>query len=205
MIVNGYLTLARLKEAVGAKTEVHDNDLERAIGSASRKIDEWTGRYFYQDAAPSARLYRAADAFYVSVGDFDSTAGVLVKTDLDTDGVFETTWASSDWQAEPLVRYNQKPYTRITATSRDKTFPFWSLRPMVQVTATWGWGAVPPQVEQACEYMATLFYRAKDQYGASIGLIDQTEKMTADPIKVAMELVREYAVEGGTLYKPCSC
>ncbi len=205
MIVNGYVTLDRLKEAVGSKNNVHDNDFERAIGAASRKIDEWTGRYFYQDAAPSARLYRASDSFYVCVGDFDSTAGVSVKTDNDSDGVFETTWTSEQWQAEPFVRYNLKPYTRISATTRVQGFPFWSLRPLVQVTATWGWGAVPPQVEQACEYAATLFYRAKDQYGASIGLIDQTEKMTADPLKVAMELVREYAVEGGTLYKACSC
>lgn len=203
-LINGYITRERLKEAVGSRNEVHDNDFDRAIGSASRKIDEWTGRYFYQDTAPSDRVAYAADRTFVCVGDFDSTVGMVVKTDDDGDGIFETTWDSSEWQAEPHVRYNFKPFTKISTTTRTREFPFWSRRPLIEVTATWGWGIIPPQVEQACEYMAILFYRGKDQYGASIGLMDETEKLTADPLKIAKELVFEYAVDGGTLFKPRS-
>jgi hypothetical protein len=141
----------------------------------------------------------------VCTGDFDVTTDVVVKTDDDDDGVFETTWTVGQWQAEPLVRWNQKPHVVITTTTRTREFPFGSRRPLVQVTAKWGWGSVPVAVEQATEYLATLFFRAKDQYGAVIGIDTDTEKLSADPIKVAMELVREYAVEGGTLYKPPCC
>lgn len=207
VIVNGYVTLARLKEAVGSKNELHDNDFERAIGAASRKIDKWTGRYFYQDAVASPRLFKADDRTYVCVSDFADADDVIVKSDDDGDGVFETTWTSNQWQPEPFVRYNGEPFSIISTTTRTREFPIGTRRPLVQVTAKWGWDptTLPPQVQQATEYAAILFYRAKDQYGASIGLIDQTEKMTADPLKLAMELVREYAVKGGTLYKPCSC
>lgn len=204
-MLNVYLSRAQLQAAVGDFTQVHEPEHDRAIEAASRKIDEWTGRYFYQDAAASARVFRAKDRTCVCTGDFDVTAGVIVKTDDDMDGVFETTWTIGQWQAEPFVRWNAKPYMTISTTTRTREFPFGSRRPLVQVTAKWGWGSVPVAVEQATEYLATLFFRAKDQYGAVIGIDTDTEKLSADPIKVAMELVREYAVEGGTLYKPPCC
>lgn len=206
-LIHGYITRDRLKEAVGSRIDTHDNDFDRAIGAASRKIDKWTGRYFYQDTVASPRLFKADDRTYVCVSDFADPASMVIETDDDGDGVFETTWTADQWQPEPFVLYNGEPFTIISTTTRTREFPFGTRRPLVRATTRWGWlpASLPPQVEQATEYAATLFYRGKDQYGAAIGLIDQTEKMTADPLKLAMELVREFAVKGGTLYKPCGC
>jgi len=204
--LNAYITRAKLQAAVGDSLQVHEAEHDRAIEAASRKIDEWTGRYFYQDAVASARVFRAKSRTCVCTGDFDATADVIVETDDDDDGVFETEWTVGQWQAEPFVRWNGKPHVVITTATRTREFPFGSRRPLVQVTAQWGWASVPVAVEQATEYLAILFFRAKDQYGVSIGITDDSrEELSADPIKVAMELVKEYAVEGGTLYKPCSC
>lgn len=212
-ITNGYLTRAKLKAAIGDTTYVHDAEHDRAIEAASRTIDLWTGRYFWREPAPAARLFRADpctwlhvhDRTTVCVGDFDSTAGLTVETDDDADGVFETPWKATEWQAEPLVRYNNWPYTKITTTTRTREFPLDSRRARVRVTTTWGWGQIPLPVEQACEILSTLFYRSKDWSGASFGLHGQgagQEKVSADPISVAMRLVEQYAVKGGTLYKP---
>ena len=60
-ILNGYLSRAQLQAAVGDYTQVHESEHDRAIEAASRKIDEWTGRYFYQDTATTARVFRAKD------------------------------------------------------------------------------------------------------------------------------------------------
>lgn len=209
-ITNGYLTLAQLQQAVGDTTFEFDEVWERAIEAASRQIDEWCGRYFYQDATATARLFRADDNTYVCTGDFDSTADVVVATDEDGDGVFETPWMANEWQAEPLVRYNQRPFERITTTTRTREFPVDGRRPKVQVTATWGWGKVPETVEQACSVLASLYFRSKDWSGQSFGLDLQgsqggEEKFTADPLHIAKKLVMPYVVEGGLLYQPPDC
>ena len=46
-IVNGYCTLAELKSALRITDSTDDTLLENAIESASRRIDGYTGRFFY--------------------------------------------------------------------------------------------------------------------------------------------------------------
>jgi len=190
MLTNGYLTVNALQSAVGDTTYTHTAERERAIGAASRQIDLWTGRYFYQDAAPSARLFDATDRTCTYVGDFDSAAGVVVATDDNHDGTYGVVWTSGQWQPEPYVRFNGWPYTTITTTSRIREFPLSGRAPSVRVTALWGWHAIPGPIEQACETLATLYYRPN------------IELISADPISVAQGLCRQYAVPGGTLYVP---
>lgn len=208
-IVNGYLTLDQIQDAVGDTTFGHVPEWERAITAASRQIDLWCGRYFYLDAAPSARRYNATDRTCTCTGDFDDAAGVIVKTDDDNDGVFETVWTSDQWQAQsdsvpnmPFVRFNGWPWTQITTTTRTREFSVSGRTPSVEVTATWGWGAVPIAVEQACQALATLYYQSKDSSAGGMLEIDNIDRLSTDPIVVARALLADYAVPGGTLYVP---
>lgn len=207
--LNGYLSVDQLQAAIGDTTLSHLDEHARAISSASRQIDMWAGRYFYQDDAPSARLLNATDRTCVCPGDFDSTTGVIVKTDDDDDGVYETTWASNQWQAQsgsvpnmPFVRFNGWPWTTISTTTRTREFPISGRRPSIQVTATWGWATVPTAIEQACEALAILYYQSKDSSAGGMIEIDNIDRLSTDPIVVARALVRDYAVPGGTLYVP---
>lgn len=208
-IVNGYLALSQLKNAVGDTTDKHIPEHERAINAASRQIDLWAGRFFYREASPSARLLDVTDRTKVYTGDFDSTTGVIVATDDIGDGNYETIWDTSEWQAQsdslpsmPFVRINGWPWTTITTTTRTREFPVAGRRPNVKVTATWGWGSVPGAIEQACEALAILYYQSKDSSAGGIVDIDSIDRLSTDPLAVARALVRPYAVPGGTLYAP---
>lgn len=166
-IVNGYLDLYELKTTLagdGVQPSSSDDDYELAIETASRWIDERcshqeTGlvRHFWQEPAPVARIFDANTRTEVCCGDFDTTTGVVVATDDDGDGVFETVWSSDLWQPEPHVRINGFPYRRITTTTRSREFPISGRRPNVQITAQWGWGDIPKPVIQACKILAVAY------------------------------------------------
>lgn len=204
MLVNGYLQRAELKTAIGDTTLGHDEEHDRAIEAASRQIDLWCGpppgRQFWQDTAASPRVFRAKDRTMVCINDFDSTSGLIVETDDDADGIFETLWDVSEWQAEPFNRWSDHPYTCITTTTRDREFPLDSRRPRVKVTTKWGWVEPPLPVKQACMTLATLYFRSKDMAGVGVGIDFSTTTISADPVSLAMKLVQPYAISGGQLY-----
>jgi hypothetical protein len=55
-------------------------------------------------------------------GAYATTVGMTVETDEDNDGTFETLWAASDWQAEPLVPQAGYPFNRVIAVG-NRFFP----------------------------------------------------------------------------------
>jgi len=170
-IVHGYLKLEALKDAIGEQTETHDDAYERAIEAASRQIDEFRGDQFWAETAPSPRIFRADHPDLLWTGDYADTTGMVVATDDDCDGVYETTWAADEWQPEPLRRLNGRPFHRIVAVG-SKQFPLSYARASVRVTARWGWSAVPEAVEQACQILAIDHFKSKDLTGGVAGFSD---------------------------------
>lgn len=170
-LTNGYIDIEALKEAIGERTEDHDDAYGRAIEAASRQIDEFRGDQFWLEAAPTARIYRADHPDLLWTGDYATTTGMIVATDDDGDGVFETVWAASEWQAEPLRRLNGRPYDRVVAKG-SKRFPLTYARAAIQVTARWGWSEVPDAVVQACQILAVDHFKSKDLTGGVAGFSD---------------------------------
>ena len=179
-LTHPYLTLQELQDLARDQLTAYDTEYQRAIAAASRQIDDYCGRHFWKEETPSERLFRPDEVDLLWTGDFATTDDLVVKTDEDGDGVFETTWSATDWQAEPFERMNGRPYERIaavggrdfpvdcTTTSRGRRR---SRRARVQVTAQWGWPEVPWEVKQACAILAMDHFRSKDlsniasQYG----------------------------------------
>lgn len=127
---------------------------EAAVVAASRAVDAWCGRRFYLDDDESARVfvYRGGR---VLVDDFVQTAGLIVKTDEDGDGTFETTWTiTTDFRLAPFNSIGSSgegwPFYELVATG-SRAFPCnWYSLPSIQVTAQWGWPQpFPPAVRQA--------------------------------------------------------
>src|SRR5512139_2516071 len=136
--------------------------MEEAIQSASREIDKYCGRRFYADTNASARVYPVGarpvgirDECRAVVDDLWDTASLVVKTDTGANGGYATTWASSDFELSPLNGIvdgeSGWPYYEIRAIGANR-FPCYGYnRPApLQVTAKWGWTAVPDPVYQAC-------------------------------------------------------
>lgn len=147
-----------------------DYDAKIALSAASRGIDEYCGRRFWADAdATSVRYFTALDSGCVSIDDAISVG--TVQVDYDGDGVFDTTWAASDYRLSPLnAAADGKPYEEIQARPWMQGFPCW--QGSVKVTGQFGWLAVPDQVKEATTIMATrLLKRARE---APFGIISLT-------------------------------
>lgn len=159
-ITNGYATLAQVKAAMRITDNVDDDLLETAIESASRQIDGHCERRFYTTA--TTRIYTPNDSFICEVDDLVSITSL--KTSSDVDGSFDTTWASTDYQLEPLngiAGGMDVSYTQIRATG-DYLFPLSGGEATVQVIGTFGWANVPSDIEQACIILSQRQYKRYD-------------------------------------------
>ena len=179
-ITNGYTTLAAMKNFLSIVDSTDDTLLEGLIESASRSIDRIANRRFYADSSASARSYRANNNVFVYVDDISSTTGLVVKTDDDGDGTFETTLTiNTDFLVDPLTASALgRPFTQLTMVNTLNVWPVYpglfsnGLRPGVQVTAKWGWPSVPDDIETACQILTADLYKRKDSPGGILGLGD---------------------------------
>lgn len=161
-----YATLDELKVFVGipALDEQDDATLTLALDSASAQIDAFCDRTFTADAEVTSRLYRAELGGVITVDPISTLTGLVVETDDDGDGTFETTWDTSDYRVEPInAAALGEPWTRIIALGT-RWFPRLRYRPGVRVTATYGWpgGAAPAPVKQAALIQASRLWKRKD-------------------------------------------
>lgn len=162
-ITNGYCTLNELKAALRITDSVDDVLLENAVEAASRRIDNECSRRFYADANVSARVYASDRHDMVFVDDISTATGLVVKIDDDADGTFETTLALNvDYQLEPLNNLAQgRPALLLRAL--DTMFPIAATkRALVEVTAAWGWPAVPDAIREATVLLALRQFKRLD-------------------------------------------
>jgi hypothetical protein len=173
-ITNGLCTLSDVKQAMSIYDSTDDSRIELAINTASRMIEAECNRRFYQDANASARVYVASTYTLTLTDDISTTSGLIVKTDNGATGTFSQTWTSSDYQLEPLngvIDGQAWPYTQIRAI-RSLTFPFDYGQALVQVTARWGWSAVPDPVKQAGIIQSVSIFKAAEAPFGALGLAE---------------------------------
>lgn len=153
-ITNGYCSLNEVKSALRITDSVDDSLLEMAVESASRLIDGFTNRLFYNDGT-AARYFVAQSDTLVYVDDIPgTTAGTSITIQTSDDGItFDTTWSytNGDFQLEPLNAVADGidfSFYRIRATE-DFFWPILGNEALVKVTSPWGWSAVPIAIKQA--------------------------------------------------------
>ena len=161
-MTNPYASLAQVKAALRITDSVDDTLLEMAIESASRAIDEYTNRNFY-NAGTAVRYYAPNDSFNVTVDDLVSLSTLQTMND-NGDQVYDTTWTSTDYQLEPLNGVTDgiaQPYTNIRAIG-NYTYLTLGGEATVKVTGVWGWNAVPVQVTQATVIQSSRIFKRLD-------------------------------------------
>ena len=195
-VTNGYCTAAELRIHLGdAGTTLNATLLDRAVNAASRAIDKYCGRRFWQDSAVAARLYAPDDAYTAWVDDISTTTGLIVATDTTGDGAYATTWAASDYQLEPLTAAGDStPWWRIVAIG-SYTFPQGARRAPLQVTAKFGWASIPDEVNQACLIRAgALFKRREAPFGVAgfsdLGVVRISRRGDPDVVELLDPFVR---------------
>ncbi len=201
-IVNGYATLAQVRTELGnygVADTGDDSMIELAVEAASRQIDGHCGRRFWVDGSVVTREYHADSTYCCEVDDISTTTGLVVKIDDVGDGTFGTTLTiTTDFLLAPANAADEvpaRPFTEIRLVD-NYTFPRPSNgRPGVQVTAKFGWPAVPDNVEKACIVQAIQLFKAKDAaFGvASFGDMGGGLRVQAGLNPIAKALVDQYA------------
>ena len=160
-ITRGYATLAQVKSALRITDSVDDSLLEMAIESASRAIDQYTNRNFF-NAGTAVRYYAPSNSLNVLIDDLISLS--RLDTMDDDEQVYDTTWASDDYQLEPLNGITdgfEQPYTNIRAIG-DYVYQVLDGEATVKVTGVWGWAATPIQVTQATVIQSSRIFKRLD-------------------------------------------
>lgn len=164
-----YATLATLKTRLNITDTNDDAAATLALNSASLQIEGVCGRQFNDAGSATARIYYPDSPTTVSVDDFSTTNGLILQADYGNDGVFEFTWLSTNYQVEPINGVFDGtpgwPFYRIRAINQ--YYPLWwgpigAPRASLQVTAQWGWAAVPAGVQEACLLLAEEIFKLKD-------------------------------------------
>jgi hypothetical protein len=165
-ISNGYITAQQFKDWQGIADVQDDNMIEIAINAACRSIDLYTKRRFYLDSGVTAQVYQTNDAYSVRVDDFSTVTGLLISTDESDNGTYNQSWTiTTDFVVRPsggiIDGRSGYPFTSIEAVG-GRRFPTYGNRDRVQVTAKWGWAAVPGEVTLAALIKTSRLFRRKD-------------------------------------------
>lgn len=171
MATTTYVDLPTLKDHLKISDTSDDTKLTRVITSASRGIDKFTGRRFWIDDAPSARVYRPGrrvvwdrDGQLLMVDDIASVSGLVVES-----GTTGSWTAITDYEVMPEnALADGRPITSLLRLAW--WFGGYGLR--LRVTAIWGWPAVPAEVIEATLIQAARLYRRKDSPEGVLGSAD---------------------------------
>lgn len=169
-VTDPYCDAATYRAIVSKSDTAKDAEILADLRAVSRLIDRRTGRFFGRDAVAVARVYRVPtgyasyrDADYLAtleVDDIATSAGFSVVDDADADGLFgEAAWAATDYELRPVnagVGPEPAPYTRLAVPSwSTKTGSFGGAQ-RLQVTAVWGWPAVPDAIVRATAHLTGI-------------------------------------------------
>lgn len=161
-----YADLAALREPLRldpADTS-QDSMLTRALSAASRGIDRTTGRRFWLDTGPVARVYNPRgrtvcddDGETLLTDDIGSLTGLVVET-----GSAGTWTATADFEPVPdNALLDGRPVTGLLRDSGTWGLSY-GARSRVRVTARFGWPQIPDDIEQATLIQASRLYKRKD-------------------------------------------
>jgi hypothetical protein len=140
-----------------------DAEITLALEAASRSIDRASNRQFGLHGSAVARVYtaewnRPLDRYTVDVDDFMTVTGLVVKSSSVTEGTFDTT--HTDYRTYPFnAAGDVRPWTRILFGSSTYVS---STIGGIQVTANWGWTAIPDTITQATLIQASRFLKRRE-------------------------------------------
>lgn len=165
-----YASLDELRAFLRITDAGDDPELSVALTAASRAIDHATSRHFGVDDSAVARYYSPlsgsfqrdwGDRATLEVDDISTTTGLVVKSDTAGTGSFATTLVlNTDYRLFPYnAALEGRPWTRIILS---QGVGWAQAERGVEVTARWGWPAVPSAIKQATLVQASRFVKRRD-------------------------------------------
>lgn len=158
-----YVTTEEVRNALVSTDGVLDDSTLTIVANAvTLWIDGQCGRNFNVTTS-AARYFDPVDSYCVSID--DAATITAVATDDAADGNYSTSWSASDWQAQPVGGISPFggtgwPYRSVVAVSSRTFSKGFNRRPVVKVTGTWGWSAVPADIKLAALMVTEEAYKA---------------------------------------------
>lgn len=210
-VTHGYCTVDDLREQLNDLGEgnLSERQLVRAVNSASRWVDGYTGRRFWADETPSARYVTPLpnNCELWLPWDISSTVGLEIATDNGSGG-YATVWDTTDYQLGPYdANTPGSPYggwSKVESTGRLR-FDIRGINGRngmlrVRFTGLFGYAFCPDDVEQATVLKATQLYKRKDSpYGvAQFGDVAavQINRKDADVLDLLQPYILDVAMVG---------
>lgn len=139
---DAYAAAADLEARLNTSDDGTYGDL---LTAASKHVEWYTGRQFNKEESPSTRRYRALDRERVATDDFYTTLDLAVEIE-------GTVWSSIYYDPRPwdgvVGGMIEWPYSDLFAVNR--SWPTHNFRrATIEVTARWGWDAVPEGIVQS--------------------------------------------------------
>lgn len=194
----GYVTVQQVADQLGGQSLADRLQfVAAAVDAATRRIDGYCGRTFSADSVATPRIYWPVRTTEVWIDDAWSITAV--KSDTTGDGTYAETWATTDYLTLPVngVGHDGRtgwPTRKLRAVDT-RTFRVGTAIPSVQVTAKWGWTAVPEPVESACLQLAIMIYRSPDAPFGTAGIADLGLTRVRMP-QTVKELLSDYVLGG---------
>lgn len=201
-VTDAYATAAEYRAGIKKTDSSVDTAILADLKAMSRVIETAAGgRFFTKDAAAVAMLFdkpwrvdRDTGFYRLRVGDIAAVTNFEIKVDTDRDGSFadETAWAAGDYELWPLnaaLGAEAWPWDTIA-------IPTWSNQSVpsglrVQVTAIWGWPAVPEAIKRACIELTGILRletpRANRTMNLSLNEVTSMSRQAADIVSTLQE------------------
>jgi hypothetical protein len=193
---DAYITNTQLKAYLGINDTDDDLLLTAACAGATERVNQHCQRQFNKTTVATARTFRACNSYTVDVDDFHTITDLVVKTDTGANGTYATT--RTDFVLEPsdgvVGATTGWPYRKIRFIST--AIPS-SEYPQVQVTAQWGWNAVPESVTMATRIIAAFLFNLKDS-PLGVASFGESGVIRVRDIPQAAMLLNEYRHPGKT-------
>lgn len=196
-MANEYTTTTTLKLALNTSDATRDDLLTAAIAAASRGIDRYCGRRFYLDSAVSERTYNPEfrtvsheTGELLIVDDIGTATGLVVETG-DVGGSYSAITDYESWPENAIAR--GLPITGLLRYSGT-----WgtSGTARVQVTAKWGWPAVPEEITQATILQALRLFKRKDSPEGVLGSAEWGAVRVGRVDPDVMSLIQRFMLPG---------
>jgi hypothetical protein len=193
-----YIALDIQKASLNISEEDDSRDalLSSALGTASRSIDRMTGRTFTLSSDVTARTYRTSRRISVS-----EEGQLLIIDDIGSVTGLEVRAGPTD-QYSTVTNFEPYPENALALgrpiTGLLRIGGCWTAGRdiRVEVTARWGWPAVPEEIRQATLIQASRLYKRKDSPEGVLGSAEWGTVRVSRIDPDVWALVRPYALPG---------
>lgn len=141
-----YVSVDQVKDAMQIKNTRQDNQIALNVVAASRAIDRRCGQAFYRDAAVSVRQVDALGRVLARSG-----GAVLLVPPIATASGLSIVGGTLSYGPSGCLERGE-PITELWGVA-------WNRYTRYDITAVWGWPAIPPDIESATLLQATRLTR----------------------------------------------